>query len=144
MSMRLKKVGDWIMYRADRGPAFYYNEKNGEFQWETPTTAHSNSKMTMSSGGAGGGEDVDSSDGKTSATQPVSGSQTESSSAVWRPYVDPATGHIFWYNQVTNVSQWECPDELIPPEITANKQLFTPSANDSDVVTVVHEDDLGL
>lgn len=34
--MRLKKIGDWIQYMTETGQTFYYNDKNGEFQWVNP------------------------------------------------------------------------------------------------------------
>lgn len=36
MSMRLKRVGEWIQYRTDSGRTFYYNQSNGDFQWDSP------------------------------------------------------------------------------------------------------------
>ena len=38
MSMRLKKIGDWIQYLTEGGQTFYYNDKTGEFQWISPET----------------------------------------------------------------------------------------------------------
>jgi hypothetical protein len=35
--MKLKRKGDWIEYVTEKGKTFYYNEKNGNFQWVTPT-----------------------------------------------------------------------------------------------------------
>lgn len=39
MSMRLKKIGDWIQYITEKGQTFYYNDKSGEFQWVNPEEA---------------------------------------------------------------------------------------------------------
>jgi hypothetical protein len=50
MSMRLKKVGDWIQYVTESGPTFYYNDKNGEFQWVDPATDNSSSSEASTSG----------------------------------------------------------------------------------------------
>jgi hypothetical protein len=33
----------------------------------------------------------------------------ESQDSEWRPYKDPDSGALFWYNSTTGVSQWECP-----------------------------------
>jgi hypothetical protein len=33
------------------------------------------------------------------------------SNSPWRPYKDPSTGEIFWFNHETSVSQWDCPFE---------------------------------
>lgn len=35
--MKLRKHGDWIEYVTEKGKTFYYNEKNGDFQWVAPT-----------------------------------------------------------------------------------------------------------
>lgn len=35
-SMKLKRIGDWIEYHGQGGKTFYYNESNGQFQWERP------------------------------------------------------------------------------------------------------------
>ena len=35
--MKLRKQGDWIEYVTDQGKTFYYNEKNGDFQWIAPS-----------------------------------------------------------------------------------------------------------
>lgn len=42
MSMRIKRHGEWIQYTADGGKTFYYNEKNGMFQWHNPFDEHGN------------------------------------------------------------------------------------------------------
>ena len=39
MSMRLKRVGEWIQYRTDSGRTFYYNQSSGDFQWDSPNGA---------------------------------------------------------------------------------------------------------
>jgi hypothetical protein len=36
MSMRMKRYGDWIEYVTEGGQVFYYNDKDGSFQWEHP------------------------------------------------------------------------------------------------------------
>ena len=120
MSMRLKKVGDWIQYVTGQGPTFYYNDKNGEFQWVDPEN------NDESAGGGGAGE------------------------SDWKPYKDPQTGNIFWYNRVSKISQWECPLETIPPELLleeSHNNNTSPSKYDEDdnhAVAVSHEDDLGI
>jgi hypothetical protein len=40
------------------------------------------------------------------------GKSAKTQKSDWKPYKDPETGAVFWYNSVTNVSQWNCPDEL--------------------------------
>jgi hypothetical protein len=122
MSMRLKKVGDWIQYVTESGPTFYYNDKNGEFQWVDPATDNSSSSEASTSGD-------------------------------WKPYKDPQSGNVFWYNKVTKISQWECPLETIPPELLLNHDNERSSNNSSpekekqddySAVEVGHEDDLGI
>ena len=37
MSMRIKRCcGDWIEYVTEAGLVFYYNDRDGSFQWEHP------------------------------------------------------------------------------------------------------------
>lgn len=74
-SMRLKKVGDWVKYKTETGQNFYYNEKNGEFQWENPQ------EFYVGPEGDGGG----------------TGQLKKEESGVWKVYKDPETGNIFWY-----------------------------------------------
>jgi hypothetical protein len=35
-NMKLRKQGNWIEYVTENGKPFYYNEKNGDFQWVPP------------------------------------------------------------------------------------------------------------
>lgn len=35
-NMKLRKQGNWIEYVTEQGKTFYYNEKNGDFQWVPP------------------------------------------------------------------------------------------------------------
>jgi hypothetical protein len=79
-SMRLKKVGDWVKYKTETGQNFYYNEKNGEFQWENPQEFHV------------------SSDSDEGANRQIK----KEDSGVWKVYKDPETGNIFWYNSCTH------------------------------------------
>jgi hypothetical protein len=79
-SMRLKKVGDWVKYKTETGQNFYYNEKNGEFQWENPQEFHV------------------SSDSVEGANRQIK----KEDSGVWKVYKDPETGNIFWYNSLTH------------------------------------------
>jgi hypothetical protein len=131
--MRLKKVGDWIQYVTESGPTFYYNDKNGEFQWVDP-----------------------------SREEAATSSESAGTSGDWKPYKDPQSGNIFWYNKVTGVSQWECPLETIPPELLlhnnqedgdadGNASVNRSSNNNSpekdydySAVEVGHEDELGI
>lgn len=147
MSMRLKKVGDWIQYVTESGPTFYYNDKNGDFQWVDPskqTYTHTGSHVDGSTDA--GGEDEAAAGG---GPDPTTGSGD------WKPYKDPATGNVFWYNKVTKISQWECPLESIPPELllehnkgraSRNSNNDSPErhADDYTAVGVDDEDDLGI
>mmetsp|Transcript_17263 Transcript_17263/g.26933 ORF Transcript_17263/g.26933 Transcript_17263/m.26933 type:complete len:908 (-) Transcript_17263:209-2932(-) len=35
----------------------------------------------------------------------------QASPSPWKQYSDPASGNIFWYNEITKVSQWEAPTQ---------------------------------
>ena len=64
----------------------------------------------------------------------------------WKPYKDPESGSIFWYNSVTQVSQWECPFDNLDDK--AKDAQETVGVDDDDeneqVVQVGDDDDLGI
>ena len=132
MSMRLKRYGDWIEYVTESGRTFYYNDRDGSFQWERPLEA--------GGGGSGGGKgkqqnatSITSSgesagiaysiEGITAGAHEVQQQRQQHEQdyqqqhAVnqhypWRAYLDPECGSVFWYNEVTHVSQWDMPAEF--------------------------------
>ena len=60
---------------------------------------------------------------------------------------DPETGSIFWYNTVTQVSQWECPmDQAAGAAATAAAETGGGAwdGEENEAVSVYHEDDLGI
>lgn len=113
-SMRLKRVGEWIQYSTEAGQTFYYNEKNGDFQWVNPEKKDEKSSSEM---------------------------MEQAKEEEWVPYKDPDSGCIFWYNKRTNVSQWECP--LAPGEGAENHDV-DPDAYAADLVEVHDDADLGI
>jgi hypothetical protein len=131
MSMRIKKCGqDWIQYMTEENQEFYYNQKTSEFSWENPFQSTA----------------------LVDSTTPVEGNiqsrEAHNHSFLykhtdWRPFVDEASGYVFWYNQVTQVSQWENPFEHTNQSINGN---IPPLHDDieEDVVPVLHDNDLGL
>lgn len=153
MSMRLKKVGDWIQYSTGAGRVFYYNEKNGDFKWVTPESeAEGNSVQgaaptTPAPSSSGSGEAAPAGSGGSSAI--------DAELSNWRAYRDPTTGAIFWFNKVTNVSQWECPDAKLEGQLQEleggpgnakynRQQTFDHEGGPEDVRVVTTDDDLGL
>jgi hypothetical protein len=151
MSMRLKKVGDWIQYSTGAGRVFYYNEKNGDFKWVTPESeAEGNGTASAHPAAA------------NSAEQSRGGSGTgapgvDEELSNWRAYRDPNTGAIFWFNKVTHVSQWECPDTALESQQRELEQQGSPNAamygrhqtfdsegGSEDVRVVTTDEDLGL
>ena len=117
-SMRLKRVGDWIQYSTEAGQTFYYNDKNGDFQWVDPTKEQTNDTA---------GQDM----------------MEQAKEEEWVAYKDPDSGCVFWYNQRTHVSQWDCPLEpgsagYIGPDDNAADNYA------ADLVEVHHDDDLGI
>lgn len=173
MSMRLKREGDWIEYTTEKGKSFFYNEKDGAFQWESPfaTVPVLNRSDTQKKQRAAN-VDSTSEQRQTQAVHPDVDLDAESSLSAaisprtpiysaWKPYVDEATGAVFWYNEETKVSQWENPFEenqqvagfvengAMPTDYTEiNNGLITPlelNADDHEgAVAVVSEHDLGL
>lgn len=81
--MRLKRMGDWIQYSTEAGQTFYYNDRNGDFQWVDPT--------------------------EKAAPDAPDDMMEKAKQEEWKPYKDPESGLVFWYNTRTHVSQWECP-----------------------------------
>ena len=172
--MRLKKIGDWIHYMSEGGQPFYYNEKNGEFQWESPFVAggstvnnNSNSNGNASTLGAALSKkkseenpfSVSDDDMSAKSSSNSIGKQPHSASVPdiseldskkdWRPYKDPDSGGLFWYNEATGVSQWECPFDNQGDHsdmYDANGELLEDHDNDHDhEASVVHDnDDLGI
>ncbi|CAN0557801.1 unnamed protein product [Ectocarpus sp. 12 AP-2014] len=96
-SMRLKREGDWIEYTLPDGNVFYYNDKNNEFQWERPDDLSSTAAVSQ--------EWADE-DERLEGDTGIGGSTGD-----WMAFEDPLTGLVFWYNQVTDESQWEPPEE---------------------------------
>ncbi len=96
-SMRLKRQGDWIEYTLPDGNVFYYNDKNNEFQWERPDDLSSR---------AASQEWAEEEDGALEGSNNV-----ENAIGDWTAFKDPSTGLVFWYNHVTDESQWEPPED---------------------------------
>eukprot|EP01041_Mallomonas_annulata_P005527 gene5527-11136_t len=128
-SMRIKKIGEWIKYRTEMDQIFYYNEENGDFQWEEPdsvkyhgrSNAHDVNILVLDSPRneqTWTGTDVDIDD--TSAF-------IDTDLEDWRAFVDPESGEIFWYNQRTQISQWECPHKV------ENTLIVTPTVTETAV-----------
>jgi hypothetical protein len=120
--MRLKRLGDWIQYCTEAGQTFYYNDKNGDFQWINPNNPQ----------------------GQAEEAAPEMMEQAKEEE--WVAYKDPDSGSVFWYNQRTHVSQWECPlepgsDGYIDQEDGGgdNSDYYA-----ADLVEVHHDDDLGI
>ena len=138
-SMRLKRVGDWIQYLTETGRTFYYNEKNGEFQWVEPDKGGSGSAGSAASGAGGKPGTADEGVGDGTATGGGGGSSMPDLGD-WKPYKDPETGAVFWYNQKTNVSQWECPFDS--PNLNSGNDRDLDG--DEEAVQVITDDDLGI
>ena len=144
MSMRLKKVGDWIQYSTGAGRIFYYNDKNGDFKWITQdvqadnNSSQSNVPSTIQQKQE---RQEDKSKNTTTGMEHESSAPPSDSLSDWRAYKDPNTGAIFWFNKRTNVSQWECPDQAV----TNSSCGPTSGKIDSEEVkTVQSDEDLGL
>ena len=131
--MKLKVVGDWIQYATESGQTFYYNDRTGNFQWNHPEALsdyaalkyHSNSSSTYTSPL----KDDSSQHSKSQQIENIQSVLTQSSIGEvigdWKQYLDPDSGSMFWYNHVTEISQWDYPSEI-------------------DLKQVHHNDDLGL
>ena len=147
-SMRLKRVGDWIQYLTETGQTFYYNEKNGEFQWIDPENSGGDGQMKKKKSHA------NNADGSKGLGRKMS-SKMSFDMKSWKPYKDPETGSLFWYNSKTQVSQWECPFDEIeelkedPNYDEAADRLKldkdkVKDDEDDDAIEVLDTDDLGI
>jgi len=99
ISMRLKRTGDWIEYVTESGRTFYYNARDGSFQWECPDGVEKRA-----------GEQAQSEQG--GAQQ-----QAQDEHYPWRGYLDQDSGALFWYNELTGVSTWDMPAVLEQPQL---------------------------
>ena len=149
-SMRLKRVGDWIQYLTETGQTFYYNEKNGDFQWVDPEEAGSGSDALMKKK-----RSLGSNADTTKGLGRKMSSKVSFDMKSWKPYKDPETGSLFWYNSKTQISQWECPfDEIEELKEDPNydetadrlrmKEEKDKEDEDEDAVEVLDDDDLGI
>jgi len=154
--MRLKRMGDWIQYVTESGQTFYYNEKNADFQWHPPKSiaGNSNSNKSLSSNSSSHKRGIDNNvvdaavDARNNQQHQRQGSLDSGTLddgrdgfGNWRPYKDPASGELFWYNEVTHVSQWETPAEV---EYRGNGSYSGDNYYDHEIFQVHNEDDLGI
>lgn len=115
LSMRLKKVGDWIQYSTGAGRIFYYNDKNGDFKWVTPeidtsvaSAKHSDLPFSPNTQHQDSGSPFKKQSNSSSATTSAKAPQVAAAAheempaelSEWRAYKDPGTGAMFWYNEV--------------------------------------------
>eukprot|EP01038_Epipyxis_sp_PR26KG_P009749 gene9749-13116_t len=127
MSMRLNRIPNtkWITYVTEHGKTFYYNESTGDFQWENPvvdTIIINNSQNNTIN------HDNNNNIGESKGDQ-------KQYCGDWVPYVDPDSGCTFWYNHVTNVSQWESPiEELQSLQLQQNKTNIMASNSDNSAI----------
>ncbi len=111
--------------------------RNGDFKWVTPDVDSSQNSPAK-------GELPITPQHSQRSQEPLSAKGSSVSPQVsdglsdWRAYKDPETGAIFWYNRVTNVSQWESPDEHLKAKQTESDHV------NEDVVVVQSDADLGL
>lgn len=136
MSMKLKRLNaEWLSYVPESGRTFFYNDKNGNFQWENPLGDHnviSNSNDTNDKKNA-----IASFNDKFD--EPIDPNHE------WKAYEDPESGAVFWYNHVSKVSQWECPFEVDNNGNRRRRRNSFDSADDNDIYNVGdHETDLDI
>lgn len=97
MSMRLKKMGDWVKYKTENGQIFYYNELNGEFQWDNPfENAPSSSSGGSSSEGKKASKKQKASTNGDTLSSGVEGSKQlrKAESGEWKPFRDPTSNKV--------------------------------------------------
>ena len=85
--------------------------------------------------------------------------KTSDEASNWKPYKDPETDSIFWYNSVTLVSPWDCPAAVLkqrsqpsyqhgspthaPPGLGSELSPYKDDDNDG-IYQVTSADDLGI
>jgi hypothetical protein len=125
MSMRLRRVGNWVFYTAEEGKTFYYNDNTGEFQWTSPfeateqtsqrsnpsTKGNSRKEEQQSNGFANEYTELKTNDGGHLEEQCDDDLPEYVRITAWRPYWDVNSSLIYWYNHDTLISQWESPFE---------------------------------
>jgi hypothetical protein len=137
----MKRIGDWIEYITEGGRTFYYNDKDGSFQWEFPEDVDSRHKKKATNkqqlqrqqtqqqpqqhnyganAALGIGYEKDeqyyeystSGEGQSYNYDEADTGNLGSEHYPWKAYLDPESGVAFWYNELTHVSQWETPEEF--------------------------------
>ena len=122
---------------TEGGQTFFYNDKNGEFQWSDPVVEDKNKSILQNNNNVVNTTttvtniNTNNSNNTTNKVNPELGD--------WRPYKDPETGSVFWYNIVTKISQWECPVSNPLANTTTNNK-----DDDSEAIVVNNDDDLGI
>lgn len=109
MSMKLRREGEWILYTAEEGKTFYYNDKTGDFQWTNPFHHEIEDHLH------GYAHHYNQNGGETADYPLVNHHELPEYvlSSDWRPYLDDSSGLVYWYNHTTKLSQWESPFDHI-------------------------------
>ena len=76
---------------------------------------------------------------KTSNEEESTNPDTTFDMKEWKPFKDPESGAIFWYNSITQVSQWECPFDTGLEELKAEDNM-----EEDDAVEIHDSEDLGI
>lgn len=156
MSMRIKRYGDWIEYVAESGKTFYYNDKDGSFQWEHPYGA----EHTRAGKRKDNNNNTNAAKHSHHTTATINSDHAENSNSIhkhntnynitdnkdslattdnphypWKAYIDPESGSVFWYNEVTFVSQWEMPAEFEAEVQAEMVSFYTRALNIFEIFT---------
>lgn len=114
MSMKLRREGDWILYTAEEGKTFYYNEKTGDFQWTNPFQNEVEDHLRGYGHHQGHHHHYQDYQETQNDTYPMVNHHDLPDFVLasdWRPYLDENSGLVYWYNHTSKVSQWESPFE---------------------------------
>ena len=155
----------------ETGQSFFYNDRTKEFQWDDPNAPTPTAGGGASSRGGGTrtvlsrkasaalnavSEEpttVETASASTTSADPATqqpqltpaATSSSTNESDWSLYEDPASGHVFWYNTVTQVSQWECPFALpTPSEAEHGEEGHEEGAYDEAAHKVHNDDDLGI
>lgn len=90
-------MGDWVKYKTENGQIFFYNELNGEFQWDNPfekgsATSNSSPDSKKEKKKKNASEDAPSSDFDTANSG--KSELKRASSGEWQPFKDPSSNKV--------------------------------------------------
>ena len=138
-SMRLKREGDWVQYQMGATKMFWYNEKNCSFRWENPFQQPAAQPQAQQEQEQEQQQQQQAEQTQTSRRGSQAKRKPRKSSAAplptdWEMHLDSSSGQFYWFNRITQASQWDNPFETHDEAVDHSDGL----------VQVSTADDLGI